>query len=173
MDICKKLIDFEEELKIDMAHVSADRELILDSFQDAYEKIHKYVDKGKEFYGNDASVKSLLKLTCRNILIDKLRKIQRDKIDYTDKPYDFIDYHTPEDDFMEMEQSTDDPYITKKLIDAFSNMSHDTYMTYRLRQKGIKFKDIAYLTDTSLNTALGRMRYAQIKIENEFNSVTP
>jgi RNA polymerase sigma-70 factor (ECF subfamily) len=170
MDICKKLIEFESELKEDMRYVSTDPELVSDSYQDAYIKVHKYVDKGKEFYGNDASIKSLLKLTCRNILIDKLRKIQKDKILYTDETYSFIDYHTPEDSFVEMEQTADDPFITKKLNSAFSNMSHDTYMTYRLRQKGIKFKDVAYLTDTSLNTALGRMRYAQIKIENEFNN---
>jgi RNA polymerase sigma factor (sigma-70 family) len=169
MDICKKLIELESELKSDMLHISKDKDIVADSYQDAYIKIHKYVDKGREFYGNNASVKSLLKLTCRNILIDKLRKIQRDKTDYIDNTYTFIDYHTPEDSFEEMEQTADDPFITKKLSDAFSNMSHDTYMTYRLRQKGIKFKDIAYLTDTSLNTALGRMRYAQIKIENEFN----
>ena len=87
-----------------------------------------------------------------------------------DNSYTFIDYHTPEDDFDEIDQLIDEPIINKKLKNAFSNMSHEIYMTYRLRQKGIKFKDIAYLTDTSLNTALGRMRYAQIRIENEFNN---
>lgn len=169
MDICKKLIEFERELKLDMFALAKDKELIDDSYQDAYIKIHKYVDKGREFYGNDASIKSLLKLTCRNVLLDKLRKKQREKTIYTDQIYSFIDYTTPEDSLIEIEQSVGDPLITKKLDKAFSIMSHDTYMTYKLRQKGIKFKDIAYLTDTSLNTALGRMRYAQIKIENEFN----
>ena len=171
MDICNKLIELELDLKTYLAHITRDKELIEDSYQDAYIKIHKYVDQGREFYGNDASIKNLLKLTCRNILVDKLRQIQRDKTDsMEDYSYSFIDYKTPEDDMIEMEQVADEPFINKKLVDAFSNMSHDTYMTYRLRQKGIKFKDIAYLTDTSLNTALGRMRYAQIKIENEFNN---
>lgn len=168
MDICKKFIELEKDLKLDMHNVSNDKELIKDSYQDAFIKVQKYVNGGREFYGNDASIKSLLKLTCRNILLDKLRKLQREKVIFTDQTYSYIDYATPEDSFIEMEQGADDPLITKKLNSAFSNMTHDTYMTYRLRQKGMKFKDIAYLTDTSLNTALGRMRYAQIKIENEF-----
>ena len=168
MDIRKKLIEFEKDIKIDMFNISDDKELILDSYQDAYIKIDKYVKMGKEFYGNDASIKALLKLTCRNILLDKLRRQQRANVLYTDETYSMVDYWTPEDSFIEIEQAADVPFITKKLNDAFSKMKHETYMTYKLRQKGMKFKDIAYLTDTSVNTALGRMRYAQIKIENEF-----
>jgi RNA polymerase sigma-70 factor (ECF subfamily) len=169
MDIRSKLIEFETILKEYMSNITHDKTLVDDSYQDAYLKIDKYVKNGREFYGNDASIKNLLKLTCRNILVDKLRRIQRDKVDCVDDySYAFIDYMTPEESMIEFEDVIDDPSITKKLNSAFNNMSHDTYMTYRLRQKGIKFKDIAYLTDTSLNTALGRMRYAQIKIENEF-----
>ena len=168
MDICKKLVEFEDELKADMRYISDDNDLVDDSYQDAYIKLHRYTEKRREFYGNEASIKSLLKLVCKNILIDRLRKIQRDKLDPIDNSYTFIDYATPEDDFIQTEQSFDDPYVTKKLDDAFSNMSHEMYMTYKLRQKGIRFKDIAYLTDTPLNTTLGRMRYAKIRIENEF-----
>jgi DNA-directed RNA polymerase specialized sigma24 family protein len=168
MDICKKLIEFEDELKADMKYLSNDNDLILDSFQDAYIKLHGYGEKRKKFYGTDASIKSLLKFVCKNILIDKLRKIQRDKIDPIDNTYTFIDYNTPEDYLIENEQALDDPYVAKKLNDAFSKMSHEMYMTYKLRQKGIRFKDIAYLTDTSMSTSLGRNRHARIRIENEF-----
>ena len=63
MDICNKLIEFEDVLKTYMTHITKDKNLVDDSYQDAYEKIHNYVDKGREFYGNDASIKNLLKLT--------------------------------------------------------------------------------------------------------------
>ena len=171
MDIREKLIEFEKEIKTDMMTVSNDRELVLDSYQDAYIKIDTYIKSGREFfYVNNAAIKSLLKLTCRNILLDKLRKKQRSKVSYTDQTYSMIDYTTPEDSFIEIEQAQNDPYINKKLNDSFIKMNHDIYMTYKLRQKGMSFKDIAYMTDTSVNTALGRMRYAQLRIQREFTN---
>ena len=169
MDICKKLIEFEDDLKTDMSYVCSDFELINDSYQDAYIKLHTYSVKRRKFYGTDKSIKSLLRFVCNNILIDKLRKIHRDKVEYTDSNYDFIDFKTPEDSFIEIEQSIDDPYVTKKLNNAFNDMTHDMYMTYKLRQKGISFKDIAYLTNATVATSSGRMRKARLRIEGEFN----
>lgn len=169
MDICKEMVDLERELKADMYGISYSKELVEDSFQDAYIKIHNYVENGREFYGNKQSVKALLKFTCRNILLDKLRKKSREKVVYTDESRVLIDYNIPDENFEEPETDYDDPTIKNKLNRAFKKMTHDTYMTYVLRRKGMKFKDIAYLTDTSLNTALGRMRYATLKIQDEFD----
>ena len=171
MDICKKLIEFEHDLKTDMAYTCSDKELINDSYQDAYLRVHTYSQKRRKFYGTDKSVKSLLNIMCRNILLDKLRKIHRDRIEYTDQQYEFIDWRTPEDSLIEIEQSIDDPYVTKKLEDSFSKMSHVVYLTYKLRKKGMSFKDIAYMTDSTVNTSLARMRRAKIIIENEFNLI--
>ena len=168
MDICKKLIELESELKDDMTYISKDKSLIDDSYQDAYIKLQRYSDERKEFYGTEKSIKSLLKFVCKNILIDKLRKAQRDKVDYVDDINPYIDHQKDDDDINEVYQHINNPYVTKKLQNAFNNMSHEMYMTYKLRQKGLNFNSIAYLTDTTRNTALQRMRYARIKVEKEF-----
>ena len=168
MNICEKFIEFEDELKSDLFQVSKNKELVSDSYQDAYIKIQNYVDNGREFYGDEKSIKSLFKFTCRNVLIDIIRKENRRNIIYADKSYGFIDYDTPDDKLIEMEELAKTPEVNKKLKKAFSNMTNDIYMTYILRRKGIKFKDIAYLMDTSISTALGRMRYAKSRIKEEF-----
>jgi RNA polymerase sigma-70 factor (ECF subfamily) len=168
MDIRQELIELESLLKSDMMGIVNDEPLVCDSYQDAYIKIDGYVKRGRAFYGNKASVKALLKMTCRNILLDKLRKRQRDRIEYTDKPYHTIDWAMPDDETLENEDCFDDPEINKVVESAFNKMNKDAYMTYKLRQKGLKFKDIAYLTDVGINTAIGRMRYAKEAIINEF-----
>ena len=168
MDICKKIIELEVELKANMRTVCNDDALVNDSYQDAYIKFHNYGKKRKKFYGTHASIKSLLILSCRNILIDKLRQIKKEASYPIEHAYSFVDYSMPDDDLIQAEQSLDDPFINKKLNDAFNNMTHMTHMTYQLRKKGFSFKDIAYLTDSSRNTSLARFRYAKIKIENEF-----
>lgn len=168
MDILKQLIDLEGELKAFLHAIHNNKEMVEDSYQDAYIKMDRYVKEGRIFHGNEASIKSLLKLACKNILLDKLRKDQRSKISYTDKTYDAIDWEMPDDYVIRAEQSIKDPDINKKLKKALKSMSPEIYMTYMLRMKGIKFKDIAYLTDTNINTALGRMRYAMLRVEGEF-----
>jgi RNA polymerase sigma-70 factor (ECF subfamily) len=168
MDIRQELIDLELELKSDMMMIVSDNDMVCDSYQDAYIKIDGYLKRGREFYGNKASMKALLKMTCRNILLDKLRKKQRERLEFTDNPYPTVDWAMPDDDALEDEMAFNDPEINKTLDSAFNKMNKNAYMTYKLRQKGLKFKDIAYLTDVGINTAIGRMRYAKEAIINEF-----
>jgi len=112
----------------------------------------------------------MLRFMCKNIVIDKYRSNQRGKVIYTDKTYSVEDSDTPQEWLEAIEQEPQQEEFNKRLQEAFKLMNKDTYMTYKLRMKGLKFKEIAYLTDCGINTALGRMRYAVLKIEEVFNS---
>lgn len=160
----------ERDLKHEMRSIVFDEEMVNDAYQDAFIKLKKYQEDGNEIYGNRAGMRALFRMTCRNILLDMLRKKQRAKTFVSDDVYSAIDFATPEDELIEVERASQDPAVNKKLERAFKNMNHETFMTYKLRMKGIKFKDIAYLTDCGINTALGRFRYAAQKIENEFTN---
>ena len=172
MDVIKIFLDQEEDLKLYMYCYTSDTQVVDDTYQEAYLKLHKYVnDDKRKFYGNENSVKSLLQFMVRNMILDKHRKNNTARLSYTDESYDMVDYKLPDDDVDRAVQLEHQKIINKKLSDAFNNMNKDVYMTYKLRIKGFKFKDIAYLTDTTTGTAIARMRYATRRIEREFNTV--
>ena len=166
----KMFLSMEEELRLEMFRYTNDSTVVDDAYQDAYLKIHKYKKKRKKWYGNEASIKAMLRFMCKNIVIDKYRSNQRGKVIYTDKTYSVEDSDTPQEWLETIEQEPQQEEFNKRLQEAFKLMNKDTYMTYKLRMKGLKFKEIAYLTDCGINTALGRMRYAVLKIEEVFNS---
>jgi RNA polymerase sigma-70 factor (ECF subfamily) len=161
-------LDMYDDLRFEMFSITNDEDLVDDTYQNAYLRIHRYKKKKKQFYGNETSIKSLLRQMVRNLILDEMRINTRSKIIYTDETYMMTYNETPESKMITEEQARDQEHINKTLNDAFKLMTHDTYMTYKLRMKGVKFKEIAYLTDCGINTALGRMRYATLKIEEAF-----
>jgi RNA polymerase sigma factor (sigma-70 family) len=169
MDIEKIFLARESELKAEIAKYTNCPDIVDDTYQEAYLKVYKYKVDGRKFYGTENSIRYLLRIMVRNMMLDKKRRKTTSREVTTDKSIEVRDSVNPEKLMIDVEEELDHNYVNKKLNKAFKKMTHDTYMTYKLRMKGFKFKDIAYLTDTGLNTAQGRMRYAIDKIESEFN----
>ena len=162
-------LEMEHELRLEMFKLTNDPELVNDSYQDAYLKLHKYISSGKDWYGNETSIRFVLKVMVKNIVLDKLRKKTSSKLVFTEETYMMTEETTPEDRFVEMESQPINEQVNKKIDNALKVMTPEMFMTYKLRMKGMKFKEIAYYTDCGINTALGRMRYAVLKIEEALN----
>ena len=127
-----------------------------DIFQETFIKLvmairdNQYVETGKLY--------SWLTTAAYRLLIDYYRKDQSCPIDYVEEIYDTVFVEELEDsveDKIVKEQAIEE---TVRLIDCLPEDQRDV-----LRMRifdDVPFKEIAERTNVSINTALGRMRYA-------------
>ncbi len=99
-----------------------------------------------------------------NLIIDHFRKAKR--IPYTDVQndlYDFLENIGLSEPTVEQQMITDQIHEDLRKMIAFLPDEQREVLYLRLYAE-MSFKDIADLTNVSINTALGRMRYALINM---------
>lgn len=139
-----------------------DRDLSEDIFQDTFIKVIKTLKKGN--YNEEGKFLPWLMRIAHNLVIDHFRKSNRmPKFESKDKEFDIFSLLKDSDRNAEsqliIDQISDD---VRRLVDELPNDQKEVVLM-RL-YKDMSFKEIAENTNVSINTALGRMRYAIINL---------
>ena len=139
-----------------------DADLADDVFQDTFVKVIKNLRLGK--YKDHGRFLSWVMRIAHNIIIDHFRKINR--LPKYDSKHDDLDIL---DRLIEKSNSIEDLIIETQihadlsiLIDELPKTQREV-LRMRLFQE-MSFKDIGEQTGVSINTALGRMRYALLNL---------
>jgi RNA polymerase sigma factor (sigma-70 family) len=141
--------------------VVKDKDLAEDLFQDTFIKVINTFRSGQ--YKEEGKFIQWVMRIAHNLIIDHFRKAKRIPIVENNDDYDIFDkVRIPV-------ESVEDQLITeqihrdvKKLIDYLPKEQKEVLV---MRHYGdMSFKDIAEVTNVSINTALGRMRYALINL---------
>ena len=147
------------------------RDVADDIFQETLIKVVRFVQEGR--YTENGKFLSWVLRIAHNQVIDYFRqKKQRNNVSEGDAGYDILNNqkfsdHTVEEKLITNQIETD----VRKLIDFLPPEQKEVVlMRYYM---GLSFKEIAEQTDVSINTALGRMRYAILNMRRmaEENSI--
>lgn len=134
-----------------------DEYLAEDIFQDTFIKVIKTLKAGR--YNEEGKFLPWVLRIGHNLVIDHFRREKRKPIITNSDGFDIFDVIGLHDESMEekmVKQQTHDDL--KKLIHLLPSEQKEVLI---MRHYGeLSFKEIADLTEVSINTALGRMRYA-------------
>lgn len=138
-----------------------DKELAEDLFQDTFIKVINTIRSGS--YKEEGKFIQWVMRIAHNLIIDYFRKAKRIPILENSDDYDIFDrVRIPVESVEQkliLEQIHED---VKKLIEYLPKEQKEVLI---MRHYGdMSFKDIAEQTNVSINTALGRMRYALINL---------
>ena len=138
------------------------RDVADDIFQETLIKVVRFVQEGR--YTENGKFLSWVLRIAHNQVIDYFRqKKQRNNVSEGDAGYDILNNqkfsdHTVEEKLITNQIETD----VRKLIDFLPPEQKEVVLMRDYM--GLSFKEIAEQTDVSINTALGRMRYALINL---------
>lgn len=138
-----------------------DQDMANDIFQDVFVKIIQTLKKGR--YNEEGKFLPWVLRIAHNLVIDQFRREKRMPTVSGNDDYDVFDFVKDEAPNRESEmiwgQIEGD---IRKLIEYLPEEQKEVL---RMRHyDDMSFKDIAEATDVSINTALGRMRYALINL---------
>ena len=138
-----------------------DRDIAEDIFQDTFIKVIRTLKRG--VYQEEGKFLPWVMRISHNLVIDHFRKSNR--IPMFESKDDFDIFQIIGDDVPNVESSMIDKQVVEDLQKLITELPDDQreVLTMRL-YKDMSFKEIAESTGVSINTALGRMRYAVINI---------
>ena len=139
-----------------------DKQLADDIFQDTFLKIIRTIKAGA--YKEEGKFIQFAMRIAHNLIIDYFRKSKRlPMVDPTKEDYDMLD------NARFMDPSIEEQIVTEQIHDDIRKMVD--YLPEEQREvlvmrmyDDMSFKEIADATNVSINTALGRMRYALINL---------
>ena len=153
-----------------------DTALAQDIFQDAFIKVVKTLKKGS--YNEEGKFLPWAMRIAHNLVIDHFRRSSKVKLisETSSKNDDFDIFSVIERKDENIEQIITREELEGQMVDLIEHLpeSQKKILKMRIFQE-MSFKDIAELEGISINTALGRMRYALInmrKMVEENNLVT-
>lgn len=148
-----------------------DKEIAEDIFQDTFIKVIRTLKRGK--YNEEGKFLPWVMRIAHNLVIDHFRKSNR--MPKFDNRRDFDIFSVLEDDNPHAEHRLMDEQIGEDLRKLIEELPEEQLEVLKMRiYKDMSFKEISFQTNVSINTALGRMRYALInlrKIIDERNIV--
>ena len=139
-----------------------DRDVADDIFQETFIKAVRVIDEGR--YTDNGKFLSWILRIAHNQVIDYFRAQRQDRsVSETDAGYDVLgtlrlSERTIEDSMVSEQIERD----VRALVELLPAEQREVVMMRYFA--GLSFKDIAEQTDVSINTALGRMRYALINL---------
>jgi len=138
-----------------------DRELADDLFQDVFIKIIDTLRKGK--YNHEGKFLQWALRIAYNMCVDQFRRSKRRTKVSSTETFDIFDVLECPNPNGEVTMMRDQTYArVRHLIDQLPPEQREVVILRHYAD--MSFKEIACLTDVSINTALGRMRYALINI---------
>lgn len=138
-----------------------DRSVAEDLFQDVMIKVVRMIRNGS--YNEEGKFLPWVIRIARNLAIDHFRKVQRNPTQHESDDFDIFS------NVQQAEESSED----KIIIDENSRYIRELIQQLPEKQREVlimrsyadlSFKEIASITDVSINTALGRMRYALLNL---------
>jgi RNA polymerase sigma factor (sigma-70 family) len=138
-----------------------DRDITEDIFQDTFIKVIRTLKKGK--YNEEGKFLPWVMRIAHNLVIDHFRRNKRMPKFQSRNDFDIFDVISDGEESMEYEMITSQMHEdVRKLVEELPGDQKEV-LTMRIF-KEMSFKEIADSTDVSINTALGRMRYALINL---------
>ena len=139
-----------------------DNDVADDIFQETFIKAVRVIDEGR--YTDNGKFLSWILRIAHNQVIDYFRSRKQQKlVNEADAGYNVLGTlrfaeQTVEDEMVAAQISSDVRHLVEMLPDEQREVVMLRYFS------GLSFKEIAEQTDVSINTALGRMRYALINL---------
>ena len=158
-----KLIERHKKRVTDYIYMMVkDREIADDIFQETFIKVVRFVDEGR--YTDNGKFLSWVLRIAHNQVIDHFRQTrQQNKITESDAGYDILGTLRFSNDTVEDKMVT--AQIHEDLRKMIEHLPEEQRQVVLMRYfDNLSFKDIAEQTEVSINTALGRMRYALINL---------
>ncbi len=138
-----------------------DRDITEDVFQDTFIKVIKTLKRGK--YNEEGKFLPWVMRIAHNLVIDHFRRNKRMPKFQSRNDFDIFDVISDGEESMEYEMITSQLHDdVKRLVEELPEDQKEV-LVMRI-YKEMSFKEIAAATDVSINTALGRMRYALINL---------
>lgn len=138
-----------------------DQELADDIFQDVFIKILNTLRKGK--YNHEGKFLQWAMRISYNMCVDNFRRSKRRTKVSASETFDIFDVLESKD--LNMEQSMIKSQLHTKVRELVDKLPSEQREVVILRHYAdMSFKEISQLTRVSINTALGRMRYALINM---------
>ena len=138
-----------------------DKELAEDIFQETFIKVINTLRSGN--YKDEGKFLQWVMRIANNLKIDYFRKMQRMPVFENNGEFDIFNF------INDVEPSIEHKIITQQIYEDVKNIvkllpdEQREVLEMRIYQD-ISFKEIAEMTGVSINTALGRMRYALINL---------
>lgn len=138
-----------------------DRDITEDVFQDTFIKVIRTLKKGN--YNEEGKFLPWVMRIAHNLVIDHFRRNKRMPKFQSRNDFDIFDVISDGEESMEYEMITSQMHEdVRRLVEELPEDQKEV-LTMRIF-KEMSFKEIATSTDVSINTALGRMRYALINL---------
>jgi RNA polymerase sigma factor (sigma-70 family) len=138
-----------------------DRDVAEDLFQEAFIKVVHHLKAGK--YNEEGKFLPWVMRIAHNLVIDHFRRLKKMPMARSNDEYDvFANQAQPDRNVEQRLVNAQIDEDVRKLIDRLPAEQKEVVVmrTYL----GMSFKEIAEHTEVSINTALGRMRYALINM---------
>ena len=144
-----------------------DISLAEDIFQDTYIKVINTLKRG--MYNEQGKFISWVTRIAHNLIIDYYRKIKKNKFVRPNESYNIFDFVS------DTEQSKEDLMINERIISELklliNYLPENQKNVLKMRfYSNMSFAEIAESQNLSINTALGRMRYALINLRKIIKS---
>jgi len=148
-----------------------DREVAEDIFQDTFVKVINTLKAGR--YNEEGKFLPWVMRIAHNLAIDFFRKGKKMPMSRSDDEYDV--FATISRDDANVEEKLVEDQIQTDVQNLITQLPEEQRQVVIMRHyQNMSFKEIAEATDVSINTALGRMRYAVLnmrKIVQEKNII--
>jgi len=137
------------------------RDLTEDVFQDTFIKVINSLQKGK--YNEEGKFLPWVMRIANNLVIDHFRKATKMRTIAPNNDFDIFD--VLQDGEKNMEDNMVNSQVLKDLRKLIEYLPEDQKEVLKMRYYAeLSFKEISESTGVSINTALGRMRYALINL---------
>ena len=138
-----------------------DRDVAEDIFQDTFIKVINTLKKGR--YNEEGKFLPWVMRIAHNLVIDHFRRNNR--MPKFDNSGEFSIFSILSDDSLNAEKRIIKDQVESDVRKLIQELPDDQKEVLLMRvYKDMSFKEIAERTDVSINTALGRMRYALINL---------
>ena len=153
---------YQEQIYNYVFSLVRDRQLSDDIFQDTFVKIIRTLKAG--LYKDEGKFIQFALRIAHNLIIDHFRKENRiPVVESSSEDYNYLDNAPITDPSVEQGMIVDQIHSDlRKMIDRLP-MEQKEVLRMRIYDD-LSFKEIADITNVSINTALGRMRYALINL---------
>jgi RNA polymerase sigma-70 factor (ECF subfamily) len=153
---------YQEQIYNYVLSLVRDRQLTDDIFQDTFVKIIKVIKSG--VYKDEGKFIQFAMRIAHNLVIDHFRKENRiPVVESSSEDYNYVDNAPITDPSVEQGMIVDQIHSDLRKMVEMLPLEQKEVLRMRIYDD-LSFKEIADITNVSINTALGRMRYALINL---------
>ncbi len=138
-----------------------DRNLAHDFFQDTLVKVIQTLKSGK--YLEEGKFRPWMLKIAHNLVVDHFRRLKKMRMQHATEEFDVFDILGSEDLNREEEFVKERIHQELRILITMLPEDQKEVLLMRVYAK-MPFKEIAWVTEVSINTSLGRMRYALISL---------